>query len=158
MNTCKFIIFHFTFLDLLHSKSLVNPPSPYFKWAVGPSKNWITWGVRNFLLERDDEHEKGGVDVEMGGCNFFYNFIVKFNRIYIFRSSVFWVSHARFSSQFSSKSCAKTWYHLNISDPFWKSTNILTALFKLIQNTQKSIWTIFFLSAKAKCFLVLKRF
>ena len=34
---------------------------------------------------------------------------------------------------------------------------ILTALFNLAQNTQKSKWTIF-LSAKAKCFLVLKRF
>ena len=35
---------------------------------------------------------------------------------------------------------------------------MLTALFNLVRNTQKSIWTIFFLSAKAKCFLVLKRF
>ena len=34
---------------------------------------------------------------------------------------------------------------------------MLTALFNLVRNTQKSIWTIF-LSAKAKCFLVLKRF
>ena len=31
------------------------------------------------------------------------------------------------------------------------------ALFNLVRNTQKSIWTIF-LSAKAKCFLVLKKF
>ena len=34
---------------------------------------------------------------------------------------------------------------------------MLTALFNLVRNTQKSKWTIF-LSAKAKCFLVLKRF
>ena len=34
---------------------------------------------------------------------------------------------------------------------------MLAALFNLVRNTQKSIWTIF-LSAKAKCFLVLKRF
>ena len=34
---------------------------------------------------------------------------------------------------------------------------MLTALFNLVWNTQKSKWTIF-LSAKAKCFLVLKRF
>ena len=34
---------------------------------------------------------------------------------------------------------------------------MLTALFNLVRNTQKSIWTIF-LSAKAKCFLALKRF
>ena len=34
---------------------------------------------------------------------------------------------------------------------------MLTALFNLVRNTQKSIWTIF-LSAKAKCFLVLKKF
>ena len=34
---------------------------------------------------------------------------------------------------------------------------MLTALFNLVRNTQKSIWQ-FFLSAKVKCFLVLKRF
>ena len=34
---------------------------------------------------------------------------------------------------------------------------MLTALFNLVWNTQKSIWT-FFLKVKAKCFLVLKRF
>ena len=34
---------------------------------------------------------------------------------------------------------------------------MLTALFNLVRNAQKSIWTIF-LSAKAKCFLVLKKF
>ena len=34
---------------------------------------------------------------------------------------------------------------------------MLTALFNLVWNTQKSKWTIF-LNAKARCFLVLKRF
>ena len=34
---------------------------------------------------------------------------------------------------------------------------MLTALFNLVWNTQKSQWTIF-LSAKARCFLVLKGF
>ena len=34
---------------------------------------------------------------------------------------------------------------------------MLSALFNLVWNTQKSIWT-FFLKVKAKCFLVLKRF
>ena len=34
---------------------------------------------------------------------------------------------------------------------------MLTALFNLVWNTQKSIWTIF-MRAKAKCLLVLKRF
>ena len=33
-------------------------------------------GVQNFLLEREDKPEKG-VDVEMGGCHFFYYFTVQ---------------------------------------------------------------------------------
>ena len=40
---------------------------------------------------------------------------------------------------------------------FGSLQKMLTALFNLAHDTQKSIWTIF-LSAKAKCFLVLKRF
>ena len=46
----------------------------------------------------------------------------------------------------------KTWYHLYISDPFWWST----ALYNLVWNTQKNGQ--FFLSAKARCLLVLKKF
>ena len=40
---------------------------------VGPSKNWVTWGggVQKILLEREVNPEKG-VDIEMGGCHFFY--------------------------------------------------------------------------------------
>ena len=38
----------------------------------------------------------------------------------------------------------KTFYHLYISDPFWDSAQkMLTALFKLVLETQKSMWTIF---------------
>ena len=90
---------------------------------------------------------------------FFYYFTVQFNHAYIFGSSVFWFSHARFSSTFSSKSCTKTWYYLYISDTFWSSLQkMLTALSNLVWNTQKSKWANFFLSTKTKCFLVLKRF
>ena len=39
-----------------------------------------------------------------------------------------------------------------------KSIKVLTALFNLIWNTQKSKWRISFLSAKARCSLVLTRF
>ena len=40
--------------------------------GVGPSKNWVTWGVPKLLLERADNSEKrgGGVDVEIGDCHF----------------------------------------------------------------------------------------
>ena len=44
--------------------------------------------VQNILLERGNKPERG-VDVEIGGCHFFYYFTVQFNLIYIFRSSVF---------------------------------------------------------------------
>ena len=37
---------------------------------------------------------------------------------------------------------------------FW----VPTALLKLAWNTQQSTWTIFFLSTKARCFLILKKF
>ena len=61
------------------------------------------------MLERGDNLEKGGVDIEMeGGCHFFitlqFNCIycvfrekVKFPLLY-FDSSIFRVRHARFSS------------------------------------------------------------
>ena len=50
---------------------------PFIKGGgVGPSKNWVTLEVRNFLLERRDKPEKGGggggVDVQLGGCQIFY--------------------------------------------------------------------------------------
>ena len=38
----------------------------------------------------------------------------------------------------------KTLYHLHISDPFWQCKKMLTVLFKLVWNTQKSTWTSFF--------------
>ena len=34
-------------------------------------------GGRNFLLERGDKPEKEGVNVEKGGCHFFYQFKVQ---------------------------------------------------------------------------------
>ena len=64
----------------------------------GCSKNWVTWlGDTKFFARKE-----GG-----GGLQLFYYFTIQFNRIYIFRSSVFWVSYARFSSTFSSKFCTK---------------------------------------------------
>ena len=52
--------------------------------------------------------------------------------------------------------CTKNWYHLYISDLFWWSKKILTALFNLVWNTQQM--DNFFLSAQVRCFLVLKGF
>ena len=67
----------------------------------------------------------------------------------LFGSLVFWVSHARFSSTFLSKSCAKTWYHLYISDPLCCLQKFLNALFNLVWNTQKNKWTIFLVSRQS---------
>ena len=83
-----------------------NPPlSPLYKReGVGPFKNWVTLGGRGTKIFA----RKGGYKPERGVTNFLL-LTVQFNRIYIFGSSV---SHARFLSLFSSKSCTKTWYHL----------------------------------------------
>ena len=49
--------------DTIHRWDLPPPlPPPLLKGVVGPSKNWVTLGVvQNFLLERGDKPEKGGL-------------------------------------------------------------------------------------------------
>ena len=95
----------------------------------------------------------------MGSCHFFYYFTFQFSHIYFFGSSVFWVTHARIF-MFSSK-CQSLVPKPSVICTFLIHSSILqkmlTALFNLVWNTQKRKWTIF-LSAKAKCFWVLKRF
>ena len=93
----------------------------------------------------------------MGSCHFFYYFTVQFNRIYIFGSSVFELAmqdfHPRSHPSLVLKPGIVSAFLIHSSS----LQKMLTALFNLVWNTQKSKWTIF-LSAKAKCFLVLKRF
>ena len=82
----------------------------------------------------------------------------------LFRSSVFWVNHARFSSKsllrfpstFSSKSCSKTWYHCKFLIHSGSLQKMLTALFNLVWNTQKSKWTILF-ECQCKMFLCIEK-
>ena len=50
----------------------------------------------------------------------------------------------------------KTLYHLHISDPFWQCKKMLTVLFKLVWNTQKSTWTSFF-EYQGKMFLYIEK-
>ena len=112
------------------------PPSPtttHIKGGVGVgySKSWVTWGVGvwNFLLEKGDKPENGELMKKCKVATFFttlqfssITFTVRGRvrlSLLIFKSSVFWVSDARFSSTFSSKSSNETWYQLYISDPFW---------------------------------------
>ena len=59
-------------------------PKPLIKGGkgLGPSKNWVIWGrggVPKILLERGDNSEQEGVDVEMGGggLSLFYYFTVQ---------------------------------------------------------------------------------
>ena len=87
---------------------IVGTPPPLLKeGGVGTSKNSLTWGVQNSLLERRDKPEKGGW-CRNGGLPLFIT--LQFNNIYFmsgeskvsfitFFSSVLWVSHARFSSK-----------------------------------------------------------
>ena len=93
----------------------------------------------------------------MGGCHFFYYFKVQFNRIYIFGSSVFELAmqdfHPRPHPSLVLKPCIICTFLIHSGS----LQKMLTALFSLVRNTQRSIWRIF-LSAKAKFFLVLKRF
>ena len=75
-----------------------------------PFKNWVTWrgGGQNFLLVREDKPEKEGWCRNKGVATFLllYSsiaFTVCRGKVrlplLLSRSSVFWVSHARFSSK-----------------------------------------------------------
>ena len=52
--------------------------------------------------------------------------------------------------------CTETWYHFYIFDPFWCLQKMLTSLFNLVWNTQKSKLTIFF-ECTGKMFLSIER-
>ena len=135
---------------------------PYQKGEVRPSKNW---GGQNFLQERGDKLEKG-FDVEMGGLPLFYYFTVQFSPIYCVHGESkvplyyfldlqsFGLAMQDFHSRSHSSLLLKPGIICTFLIHSGSLKKMLTALFR---NTQKSIWTIF-LSAKAKCFLVLKRF
>ena len=60
--------------------NIVGTPTPphllYKRGGVGPSEKWVTWGVRNFLLERGDKPVKGGW-CRNGGLPLFYDFTVQ---------------------------------------------------------------------------------
>ena len=109
-------------------------------FSVGPSKNWVTCGVPKILIERRDNPEKGGVDVEMGGCHFFITLM--FNCIYcVYRGKVkfplLYFSSFELTMQDSHPSHfgIKIFYHLYIFDPFWCLQTMQIALFKLVWNT-----------------------
>ena len=102
--------------------------------GLGPSKNWVTWGGgTKFFARKGDKPEKGGVDVEIGGVQLFL----------LLYSSVqshlhFWIS---FSSTFSSKSCTKPGIISTFLIHSGSLQKMLTAIFNLVWNTQKSKWT-----------------
>ena len=114
-------------------------------------------GVRNFLLERGDKLEKGGG----GWCR-------NGGRVATFFTTLQFSSIAFTFSDLQSFELSMQDFHPHshpslVLKPGTISTfiihsgslqKILTALFNLVRNTQKSKWTIF-LKAKAKCFLFL---
>ena len=83
-------------------------------------------GVRKFLLERGDKHEKGGVDIEM---RWVATFLLLYSSITFTvcvcggGSKVPFISLQYFELAIQDSHpclyCTKTWYHLYISDPFW---------------------------------------
>ena len=116
---------------------IVSTPSPLIKGGVRPSENWVTRGVWNFLLERGDKPEKKG----------FVTFLLLYSSItftvcvekvrfplLLFGSSVFWVTHSRFSSMSLLKSGIICTFLIHSGS----LQKMLTALFNLVWNTQKS--------------------
>ena len=112
--------------------------TPVIVEGVGPSKNWVTFEIWNFLLERGGINLKrmvvvvavvvvgGWVDVEIGGCHFFLLFYssitftlyvgkVKFPLLLFFLRSFELAMQDFHPSLYSTKAL----YHLYISDPFW---------------------------------------
>ena len=77
--------------------------------GVGPSKNRVTWGIQNFLLEWGDKLEKAGRGGGGGSLFLLLDNSITFTvcegkvrlPLLLFGFSVFRVSHARFSSNSS---------------------------------------------------------
>ena len=62
------------------------PPPPYLRGqGVGPSKNESLGVVPKILLK------KGGGDIEMGGCHFFWYFTVQLHLLCVGRSFVYYI-------------------------------------------------------------------
>ena len=96
-------------LQTLLGPILGTPTPPLLKRGLGPSKNWVTWGVggggTKFFCQREGINLKtwGG-----GSCHFLLRYssvtftlcrgAVRFPLLF-FRSSVFWISHSRSSSK-----------------------------------------------------------
>ena len=117
---------------------------------------------QNLLLER-------GYKPETGGCYFFYYFTVQFSHIYSAwegsKVSLYYFSDLQ-SFELGMQDFHPCSHWSVVLKPgiicaflihSGSLQKMLTALFNLVWNTQKSKWTIF-LSAKARCFLVLQRF
>ena len=122
---------------------------------------------KNVLLEREDKPVKGGGGWMGGarGCHCFITLL--FNHIYcvlggeirfpllLFGSLVFWVSHARFWSKFlfywNLISFVHFWSIMVVYKKCWLLYLILFEIHRKINGQ-------LFLSAQARCFLVLKRF
>ena len=94
--------------------------------GVGPSKNWVTWGgsTKNFGRNGDNPEKGGGVDVEMGEGRLpvFYCFAVQLHLLCVWGGGV---SFLYYILVFHSNSLQR----------------MLTALYKLAWNTQKSACT-----------------
>ena len=155
--------------------------SIWLMWAIWvnmvgsspPSHPWITWGegVQNVLLERSDKPEKRGLMQKWGVCHCFYDFTVQFNHIYVVwgKSKVpflyyfldlqsFEIAMQDFHPCSYPSLAVKPGIICTFLIHSGSLQKVLTALFNLFRNTQKSKWTISFLSSKARCFLVLKKF
>ena len=109
---------------------MVGTPSPLIKGSpllkggeggrIGPSKNWVTWGVSTFLLERGDCYRNG-----IWGVGTFF-ITLQFNHIYFVcgKSKVSFITFWFFSFlNYPCKILIQVFivlkHCLSVSDPFW---------------------------------------
>ena len=134
-------------------------PPPVLKGGVGPStKNWVTWGRgTKFFARKGDKLEKGELIKKWEVATFFTT--LQFNSITFTFSDLqsFDLAMQDFHPGSHQSLVLKPGIICAFLIYSGSLQKMLTALFNLVWNTQKSKCTIFF-ECQGKCFLVLKRF
>ena len=132
------------------------------KQFLGPSKNWINWGrgrggrggCEMFLLERRDKPEKMELMLKWGWSLFFTTFssiTFTFSDLQSFELAM-----QDFHPYSHSSLVLKPGIIFTFLIRSGSQQKMLTALFNLVRNTKKIIWTIFF-ECQGKVFLCIEK-